>query len=99
PVIELIHGFPGVPQAWITVLGVNGTLRNLIGAGLAKPAVLVMPDASGGLGHRGLLGRRILRGEPWLAVPPQLRLLRSAERLLQAIAQSARARRGQPLWR
>jgi enterochelin esterase-like enzyme len=50
PVIELIHGFPGVPQAWITVLGVNGTLRNLIGAGLAKPAVLVMPDASGGRG-------------------------------------------------
>jgi enterochelin esterase-like enzyme len=48
PVIELIHGFPGVPQDWITVLDVNTTFRNLIGAGLAKPAVLVMPDANGG---------------------------------------------------
>jgi enterochelin esterase-like enzyme len=50
PVIELIHGFPGVPQDWITVLGVDILLRSLIGAGLAKPAVLVMPDASGGRG-------------------------------------------------
>ncbi|HEX4661624.1 MAG TPA: alpha/beta hydrolase-fold protein [Streptosporangiaceae bacterium] len=50
PVIELIHGFPGVPQDWITVLGVDVMLRSLIGAGLAKPAVLVMPDASGGRG-------------------------------------------------
>jgi enterochelin esterase-like enzyme len=50
PVIELIHGFPGLPQAWITVLDVNSMLTNLIGAGLAKPAVLVMPDASGGRG-------------------------------------------------
>jgi len=50
PVIELIHGFPGLPQDWITVLDVNATFRNLIGAGLAKPAVLVMPNASGGRG-------------------------------------------------
>ena len=50
PVIELIHGFPGVPQDWIRVLGVNVMLSNLIGAGQAKPAVLVMPDASGGRG-------------------------------------------------
>jgi enterochelin esterase-like enzyme len=48
PVIELIHGFPGVPQDWISVLDVNVMLSSLIGAGLAKPAVLVMPDASGG---------------------------------------------------
>jgi len=48
PVIELIHGFPGVPQDWITVLDVNVVLRNLLRAGLAKPAVLIMPDASGG---------------------------------------------------
>ena len=48
PVIELIHVFPGLPQDWITVLDVNATFKNLIGAGLAKPAVLVMPDASGG---------------------------------------------------
>jgi enterochelin esterase-like enzyme len=50
PVIELIHGFPGAPQDWITALGVDVMLRSLIGAGLAKPAVLVMPDASGGRG-------------------------------------------------
>ena len=50
PVIELIHGFPGVPQDWISVLDVNIMLSGLIGAGLAKPAVLVMPDASGGRG-------------------------------------------------
>jgi hypothetical protein len=50
PVIELIHGFPGVRADWIRVLGVDVTLKNLVGAGLAKPAVLVMPDASGGRG-------------------------------------------------
>jgi enterochelin esterase-like enzyme len=48
PVIELIHGFPGVPGDWITVVGVDVTLKNLISAGLAKPVVLLMPDASGG---------------------------------------------------
>jgi enterochelin esterase-like enzyme len=50
PVIELIHGFPGNPQDWITVLGVNSTLNSLVGQGLAKPTVLVIPDANGGLG-------------------------------------------------
>jgi enterochelin esterase-like enzyme len=50
PVIELIHGFPGQPQDWITVLDVTTTLQNLISAGHAKPAVLVMPDANGGRG-------------------------------------------------
>jgi enterochelin esterase-like enzyme len=48
PVIELIHGFPGVAADWITVVGVDVTLKNLISAGLAKPVVLLMPDASGG---------------------------------------------------
>jgi len=43
-VIELIHGFPGQPQDWITVLGVTATLRSLVSGGLAKPVVLVMPD-------------------------------------------------------
>ena len=47
PVIELIHGFPGQPQDWITVIGVNTILKSLISAGKAQPAVLVMPDASG----------------------------------------------------
>jgi enterochelin esterase-like enzyme len=50
PAIELIHGFPGQPQDWITVLDVTTTLQNLISAGQAKPAVLVMPDANGGRG-------------------------------------------------
>jgi enterochelin esterase-like enzyme len=48
PAIELLHGFPGQPQDWITVVGVTTTLQDLIGAGLAQPAVLVMPDANGG---------------------------------------------------
>jgi enterochelin esterase-like enzyme len=47
PVIELIHGFPGLPQDWITVIGVDTILKNLIAAGKAQPAVLVMPDANG----------------------------------------------------
>jgi enterochelin esterase-like enzyme len=48
PVIELIHGQPGEPQDWINVAGVEVTLDELIGRGLAKPVVLVMPDANGG---------------------------------------------------
>jgi enterochelin esterase-like enzyme len=50
PVIELIHGYPGSPQDWITVLNANATLNSLMSERLAKPAVLVMPDANGGLG-------------------------------------------------
>ncbi|HEX9030859.1 MAG TPA: alpha/beta hydrolase-fold protein [Streptosporangiaceae bacterium] len=50
PVVELIHGFPGQPQDWITVLDITSTLRNLVGRGLARPAVLVMPDANGARG-------------------------------------------------
>jgi enterochelin esterase-like enzyme len=47
PVIELIHGFPGQPQDWITVLGANTMLDALVSQNEAKPAVLVMPDANG----------------------------------------------------
>jgi enterochelin esterase-like enzyme len=50
PVIELIHGFPGQAQDWITVLGVNSTLDSMVGSHRVKPAVLVMPDANGGRG-------------------------------------------------
>jgi enterochelin esterase-like enzyme len=50
PVIELLHGFPGQPEDWITVVGVTTMLQELITANLAKPAVLVMPDANGGRG-------------------------------------------------
>jgi enterochelin esterase-like enzyme len=49
PVIELLHGFPGLPQDWITVMDVTTTLKSLISEGRAKPVVLVMPDANGGM--------------------------------------------------
>ena len=48
PAIELIHGHPGMPQDWITVLGVTHTLDHLLAGKRAQPAVLVMPDADGG---------------------------------------------------
>jgi hypothetical protein len=48
PAIELIHGQPGLPLDWINVAGVTATLDQLVNSGLAKPAVLVMPDANGG---------------------------------------------------
>jgi len=48
PVIELIHGQPGVPQDWITVVGVTRAFDRLLRDRLAQPAVLVMPDANGG---------------------------------------------------
>jgi enterochelin esterase-like enzyme len=48
PAIELLHGFPGTPLDWITVVGIPTTLQSLLQTGLAKPAVLVMPDANGG---------------------------------------------------
>jgi enterochelin esterase-like enzyme len=50
PVIELLHGFPGQPQDWISVLDITTTLAKLVSEGQAKPAVLVMPDANGGRG-------------------------------------------------
>jgi enterochelin esterase-like enzyme len=48
PVIELIHGQPGQPEDWITVLGVTNTFDRLLQERLARPAVVVMPDANGG---------------------------------------------------
>jgi enterochelin esterase-like enzyme len=47
PVIELIHGQPGQPEDWITVVGVTNTFDHLLAEHLARPAVLVMPDANG----------------------------------------------------
>jgi enterochelin esterase-like enzyme len=47
PAIELIHGQPGEPQAWINVVGVTYTLDRLLTEGLAQPVALVMPDANG----------------------------------------------------
>jgi enterochelin esterase-like enzyme len=48
PAIELLHGFPGTPEDWITVVGVTTMMQQLVSGGQAKPAVLVMPDANGG---------------------------------------------------
>src|SRR6266568_22333 len=48
PAIELIHGQPGVPQDWITVVGATHAFDRLLAQRLAQPAVLVMPDANGG---------------------------------------------------
>jgi enterochelin esterase-like enzyme len=49
PVVELLHGSPGNPQAWVDVLGVIPTFLNLLEAHPGDAAVLVMPDTDGGL--------------------------------------------------
>jgi len=49
PVIELLHGSPGNPQAWVTALDVIPTFLNLLVAHPSDAAVLVMPDTDGGL--------------------------------------------------
>lgn len=48
PAIELLHGSPGSPSAWVDVLDVIPTFLNLLASHLAAPAVLVMPDTDGG---------------------------------------------------
>src|SRR6266478_494627 len=49
PVIELLHGSPGNPQAWVDVMGVIPTFLSLLEAHPTDAAVLVMPDTDGGL--------------------------------------------------
>ena len=48
PVIELLHGSPGNPQAWVDVMGVIPTFLNLLENHPTDAAVLVMPDTDGG---------------------------------------------------
>ena len=48
PVIELLHGSPGDPQAWVSVMGVIPTYLNLLETHPSDAAVLVMPDTDGG---------------------------------------------------
>jgi enterochelin esterase-like enzyme len=48
PVIELLHGSPGDPEAWVSVLDVIPTFLNLLAAHPSDAAVLVMPDTDGG---------------------------------------------------
>jgi Putative esterase len=50
PVIELLQGFPGLPQDWITVMDITAIMNELIQEHRGKPAVLVMPDTEGGRG-------------------------------------------------
>jgi len=48
PAIELLHGAPGGPRAWVYVLNVIPVYLRLLAARQASPAVLVMPDTDGG---------------------------------------------------
>jgi enterochelin esterase-like enzyme len=48
PVIELLHGSPGDPSAWINVMNVVPIYLAAMASGKAAPAVLVMPDTDGG---------------------------------------------------
>jgi enterochelin esterase-like enzyme len=49
PVIELLHGSPGNPAAWVDVMGVIPTFLSLLEAHPSDAAVLVMPDTDGGM--------------------------------------------------
>ena len=48
PVIELLHGSPGNPQAWVDVMAVIPTYLSLLASHPKDAAVLVMPDTDGG---------------------------------------------------
>jgi enterochelin esterase-like enzyme len=48
PAIELLHGSPGDPSAWINVLDVTTDFLGLLTNHQVQPAVLVMPDTDGG---------------------------------------------------
>ena len=48
PVIELLHGSPGGPQAWVDVMGLIPTFLGLLQSHPGDAAVLVMPDTDGG---------------------------------------------------
>ncbi len=49
PVIELLHGSPGNPAAWVDVMGVIPTFLSLLENHPTDAAVLVMPDTDGGM--------------------------------------------------
>jgi enterochelin esterase-like enzyme len=48
PAVELLHGSPGQPSAWINVMQVVPTYLGLLTEHKASPVVLVMPDTDGG---------------------------------------------------
>ena len=49
PVVELLHGSPGLPSTWINVMDLLPVYQRLMLTGHAAPAVLVMPDTDGGM--------------------------------------------------
>jgi len=49
PVIELLHGSPGNPAAWVDVMDVIPTFLSLLESHPSDAAVLVMPDTDGGM--------------------------------------------------
>ena len=44
PVVELFHGTPGSPKAWLTALHISQVTDNLIAKHLIGPMILVMPS-------------------------------------------------------
>ena len=48
PAIELLHGSPGGPRAWVDVMAVIPTFLSLLETHPDDAAVLVMPDTDGG---------------------------------------------------
>jgi S-formylglutathione hydrolase FrmB len=48
PVVELLHGSPGGPTAWVNVMDVIPVYQHLLATRQAAAAVLVMPDSDGG---------------------------------------------------
>jgi enterochelin esterase-like enzyme len=48
PVIELLHGSPGQPSAWVNVMDIIPVYLQLLATHQAAPAVVVMPDTDGG---------------------------------------------------
>lgn len=49
PAIELLHGSPGDPAAWVNVMNVIPVFLQALSEHRADPAVLVMPNTDGGL--------------------------------------------------
>ena len=48
PAIELLHGSPGKPTAWVGAMDLIPIYQGLLASHKAQPAVLVMPDTDGG---------------------------------------------------
>ncbi len=49
PVIVLLHGVPGSPEAWIEGGGATTLLPEMMRTGLLRPAILVMPQVDPGV--------------------------------------------------